>query len=262
MHKNIRVKVVNVANIRVKYIQNFIEKINLIQNIQLKNILPIYIKKVKYPNIYLEGMDIKNSLEVTINSKQVNEEDLLFFFNHVLLEFDSMSLYHGNIKLSNILYNKDGSMAISDYFINDIRLDIPFSIYNSPEVIEEKENNDISSDIWSIGVILYEIFENKPLFSRKNNSSLLLFEQIEMCNNNNNKQINIENKKYEDLINRMLVIDKSKRLTVNEMNLYLINIKNDLIYHYSTVPYIKSFDYDYYYNVIHYLPTHRSIYIY
>lgn len=252
MNEVLRVKVVNISNVRIKYLQKYIEKVTYIQNLLPNYILPYYIKYIEYPNITLEENELQCNLMVRMSLKQINEGDLLKSFSEMILTFDSLSLCHGNIKPSNILFDNNDNIMISDYFLNDIRLDIPFSKYKSPEQIKSNETN-ISSDIWSIGVILYEIIENKILFN-SNNNILLLSEQINLCY----KHISMKNKKYEYLIQNILVIDKNKRLTVNEMKLCLINIKNDLQYHYSQVAFIKSFDIKYYYDIIHSIKQYTS----
>lgn len=252
MNEVLRVKVINISNVRVKYLQKYIEKVNSIQNLLPNNILPYYVKCIDYPNITLEENELQYNLMVRMNLKHINEEDLLKSLCEMIFAFDLLSLYHGNIKPSNILFDNDDNIMINDYFLNDIRLDIPFSKYKSPEVIKSNVTNT-SSDIWSTGVILYEIIENKTLFN-SNNDILLLSEQIDLCN----KHISMENKNYENLIQNILIIDKNKRLTVHEMKLRLINIKSDLQYHYSQVAFIKSFDINYYYNIIHSIKPYTS----
>jgi sterile alpha motif and leucine zipper containing kinase AZK len=92
-------------------------------------------------------------------------------------------LIHGNLSSDNLLVSSDNRILISDFFLS-IR---PFTstsniqqkvklygtpYYLSPEVLEN-EVADERSDVYSLGVVMWEIYSRKPLFEGETNFELL-----------------------------------------------------------------------------------------
>jgi len=82
----------------------------------------------------------------------------------------------------------------------------------APEMIEGKAY-DNSVDIWSLGILLYEMLHGYPPYKQK----------IEINSKSTNTQIIFEEYVQEDareFINAMLAVDPSKRLTALELFTY------------------------------------------
>lgn len=100
-----------------------------------------------------------------------------------LLSFDSLNLFHGNIKPSNVFiqfssyphFNLYLSDHLQHYMYNSRMIPIPLTTlqFSSPEMILSKQTS-ISTDIWSFGNILYYFMTGKELFTSMKIKSLYL----------------------------------------------------------------------------------------
>ena len=85
--------------------------------------------------------------------------------------------------------------------------------YASPEILNKGIYNQ-KSDIWSIGCIIYELFNLSIYFNDK------ISEDIKKINSD------IYNKKWQRLIDSLLQTDYQKRFDINQINQFLINELN------------------------------------
>ena len=78
-------------------------------------------------------------------------------------------IIHRDLKPQNILVSNTGTLKITDfgfarYFDNDILIQTICSesyVYGLPEIMKNKKY-DYKSDLWSLGVIFYEMLIGKP----------------------------------------------------------------------------------------------------
>ena len=111
--------------------------------------------------------------------------------------------------------------------------------YVSPEVLGDKPAG-FGSDIWALGIMIYQMFYGKTPFKEKTN--YLIFRKIEQLKIDFSPNINIPNE-AKDLITKILVKDPSKRLGAGE-----IGTEYD-ISHLKSHPYFKGIDWNNLHNI-------------
>ena len=203
----------------VKYYESFLEEGNL--NIVME---------------YCDNGDLCNYLNKQKNKSRPLNEDLIWeIFIKITLGLTTMhkmKILHRDLKTLNIFLKKDMEIKIGDLgvakelnqasFANTI-IGTPY--YLSPEMCEDKPYNQ-KSDVWALGVILYELCTFRHPFDAGNHAALILKimtknpEPILACYSTNlQKIVNcILEKKIEkrpncfDLLNMPIIIEKAKLL--------------------------------------------------
>lgn len=138
-------------------------------------------------------------------------------------------IVHRDIKSQNIFLDSSGFIKLGDFGIAkclNYTLDklqttlIGTPYYLSPEIIHNKPYS-YKSDIWSLGVLLYEICALKMPFEA--NSIPLL--SLKIIKGKYNSVPSIYSFELRQLIKSMLTVDENKRPSINEIlrKLYLIN---------------------------------------
>ncbi len=84
--------------------------------------------------------------------------------------------------------------------------------YCSPEILNNNVQNFFTCDIWSFGIIMYELFHNKTPFDNYNLNKMI--ENIKKGEFYLNEKLPNEIK---DLIKKCLIVDQNKRITLNEI---------------------------------------------
>ena len=226
INKNKILKLIN--NIKEQDLDKiFQEKINMMININNKSEYSIrIIEKINTKIDYYIIMDYCNSnLKEYLNKFSKEEKgiyitkikDIFKKLNEALTVIENNKMFHGDIKPEHILINEkdenDIKPILIDYFnFNSMTKD--YSLYIAPEIlINENETNnfDIQSDLWSIGLILYELYFNKLPFNSKE-------DLINMTKNNNNLILSKiqKDKNLNDLVEKLLKIKKDERISFNE----------------------------------------------
>lgn len=172
----------------------------------------------------------KMDLEYLIENAEVpHDRD-----NLMLLICDSVNILYendiinGNLKSSNIIYNEENNqIEIIDSFLNELKITDDLRLYDlnfySPEEIKNKEM-DVSSMIWSIGVIFYEILTNELPFTSEDKNSFMnnYFNLTEQ----NHYKIPI---KILKILKQIFEINPDNRPTINEIKKAIkMNDKNEM----------------------------------
>ena len=169
---------------------------------------------MEFCNINLKDYLSRNK---TVKGLKINKiKEIFTQLNKIFSYMDNNKLYHGDINPKHILINeKEGKIIpkLIDFFNFNLLIK-NFSLYTAPEIINNKEGNnkyDIKSDLWSIGLILYELYYNALPFK-----SVKELVNISKNNSNLNLLISDKEKDFNDLIQKLLKINKDERISFND----------------------------------------------
>ena len=122
---------------------------------------------------YVDGQDLSK----LINTRgQLKEKDALSILKDVLrgLEFaHAKGIIHGDIRPSKILIGKNGIARITDFATTPLlgRGGLGSPVYMSPEQIMYPTRVDLRTDIYSLGLVLYETLAGHQRFSHANHAN-------------------------------------------------------------------------------------------
>jgi len=153
----------------------FKSEVDIMTSINHPNILHLYDYLVSSNNFYLvtqycEDGDLKSYVE---KRGHLTESEAIFFLKQILTgfaELHSHKIMHRDFKLANIFLHK-GRIVIGDFGfakagieMTDTRLGTPYTM--APEVLfDTKAPYTNKSDIWSIGVVLFQMLFGRLPFS-------------------------------------------------------------------------------------------------
>lgn len=168
-----------------------------------------------------------------------NKSVLIHFiskFTKSLLSFDSLNLYHGNIKPSNVFIQffsyPQFKLYLSDqlqYYMYNSKI-IPINLstlqFSSPEMILSKQTS-ISTDIWSFGNILYYFMTGKELFTSMKIKSLYLSMKKDINGNIDKLKLSFYNIPtfIIDIVRNCIKFKSEERITLNEISEKVNNFK-------------------------------------
>lgn len=222
--KNYTIKriIINNSKIQELYINNEIDILKKLKKLGCKY-TTCYVKHVyhkdsvyiiqtnKYENVLIntyktiddKNMKYKIILNMVKGLKQIHRDDIT----------------HNDIKLENILVNKDGDIRYIEFGIGCYKTcNIPYGgtkIYNSPEMLSKVLSNNTvpltlesskKSDIWSLGVVMYEILYNKHPYINEDSSGIIHVDMNKILSEiyNNPDFIKYDDNVVEPRINRIL----------------------------------------------------------
>ena len=140
------------------------------------NIIKVYAEYEGDKDVYLileyvDGNDLFNILTCYSSRFKFEQEKAINYLRNILNGLNYLyksGVIHGDIKLENLLLTKDKIIKLIDFGHSVdtkkkvFRTGTPS--YMSPEVIQKIEAYPIKSEIWCIGVLLYEMLTGKVPF--------------------------------------------------------------------------------------------------
>ena len=131
---------------------------------------------------YAEGGDVLKKIENTFKKGQCFAEyelwSALIQLCAGLKALHDLKIMHRDIKCANVLLGEKGAIKLADFNVSKVvkqnallytQTGTPY--YASPEVWKDKPY-DFKSDIWSLGVVLYEMAALRPPFKAKDMGGL------------------------------------------------------------------------------------------
>lgn len=139
-----------------------------------------------------------------------------------LIELYDNGIMHGNLKPTNILFNSEMNLFLSDYcyFFIDV-LQSRSDLFASPEKMLQKQVGP-KTDIWSFGNIIYYILTGFPVF-HETNSVLTKYNNYDKIKDIIDENLD-DDVKYKKLILKMLEYDPSDRIAINKVKEYIDEI--------------------------------------
>ena len=174
---------------------------------------------------YLKGQDLSKIISLK-NYTDFNENQMGQIIHQLLkaLSFiHSKNIIHRDIKPENILFSDKRnifSLKLIDFglatFQEQEKKTAGTPMYMSPEVVDGK--GTYVSDIWSVGVVVYQMVTGKlPFDGGENDENQILYEHIKNDEYNKEKLNNVEcSDDVKDFIDKALQKDIKKRMTVQE----------------------------------------------
>lgn len=215
------IKIISVKNLNNKVIENVKEEINIMLKIDHENIVKLHETIVSQKYIYLvleycDGGDLYKYIKT--HGKLSEEETKNYFFqiSKGLYFLYSNNLIHRDLKPHNILIDYNNVLKICDFgFVKENNENILFDtlcgspIYMAPEILKYKKY-DSKVDLWSMGIILFEMLTSKPPFIGINHIDLIrVIDSTELTIPDD---ITISNDCH-DLLKSLIVVDPHNRIS-------------------------------------------------
>lgn len=228
--KIVAVKIVDTSNLNKAGIESILNEIRILSSISNPYIVEYYEAFVDDDDStfwivmeYLGGGDLLNMIKVATKNKQPFSEKQIWSYAiqmlRALKELHRLKIVHRDIKPANIFLTDDqkkvklGDMNVSKVLRNDLaQTQIGTPYYLAPE-IWNKELYDYKADVFSLGVLLFELATLKRPFEAEN--------AIELYNKVQNIEVPRISQQYSEDLNflteKCMVKEQALRPSVNQL---------------------------------------------
>ena len=221
-------KVIDKRKLMVSYgkLDIIYNEINIHSKLAHENIIKLYNvhEDNENINIIMEYAENGNLFELISKEKNGLEESKAFdYFIQVVnavYYLHNNNIIHRDIKPENILIGNDNKIKLCDFgWAKELTLENRSTFcgtveYMAPEIVGS-ENYDYSVDIWSLGILLYELlFGHSPFKANTTKNVILNIKTHELTYDDKNKKIS---KSCKDLIQKLLVSNPQKRLKIKDI---------------------------------------------
>ena len=171
---------------------------------------------------YADGGDLEQKIEAQ-QKKPFPETQILDYFTQICLALQHLhkkKIIHRDLKGGNVFLMQSGLVKLGDFGIakglktstEKARTTVGTPYYLSPEIINSKPY-DTKSDIWSLGVLLYQMMTFKMPF----NAQSLPLLSIKINRGVYSPPPSVYSAELRDILKRCLTQDPEKRPSVNEI---------------------------------------------
>lgn len=183
LNRNVAVKIINLDTNKIDNLsqERFLQEIRAVSRIRHPNVILVYDIFIDQKNwcLVLELLKGKTLKEYLSNLGVLSINETLNIIQKILLGVNAChqaGIVHRDLKPDNILLTDNGAIKVLDFGIamidgHEVKKHAHQVVgtmkYIAPEVVKF-EPATIQSDIYSLGIILYELLLGKPPFMHKN----------------------------------------------------------------------------------------------
>jgi len=171
---------------------------------------------------YADGGDLQKKIKEA-KGRFFAEPQILDWLTQICLGLKHVhdrKILHRDIKAQNIFMTKTNCCLLGDFGIAKIlsstkgfaRTVVGTPYYLSPEILESK-NYSFQSDIWSLGILLYELCALKPPFDAPNLPLL----GMRIVRGDYTPLSSHYSRELRNLVTQMLIVDPNKRPTIHQI---------------------------------------------
>lgn len=175
---------------------------------------------------YADGGDLYKQIKARVQAmKYFREHEVIFIFLQLCLALDhihSNKMMHRDLKTANILLTTTGLVKLGDFgFSRQYEDSLSNAVgstfcgtpyYLSPELWHRQPYSK-KSEMWALGVVLYEVMALKRPFTGKNMDELIM----NICHGHRAELPTRFSDKLREVCDRLLAVDPEKRPTIREL---------------------------------------------
>ena len=175
---------------------------------------------------YLQGSDLAAVIQQRGALEVQAAVDYVIQTCDAMAEAHSLGIVHRDLKPGNLFLTRDGSglpmVKVLDFGISKIRVSsftggltqenalMGSPYYMSPEQMQSARSVDHRADIWSLGVILYELVVGRPPFAGQTMAELVLEVATHPCPSVRDQRANLP-ERLDQIVQRCLQKDPTRR---------------------------------------------------
>ena len=225
------VKIIPIKGEKKEKIKGFQNEADILSKFNCNNIVKYYDSSKDGNNIYIlmeycSGENLRSFIDKNMSNNTYIEENILITIIIQICrgieEMHNKKIIHRDLKPDSIFINGNMIIKIGDFGISKqfdsytthtlTKYKAETDYYVAPEIIVDGIYNE-KSDIWSLGCIIYELF-NLSVYYKDT-----IFRKIKTIDSK------FYNNKWQELINLLLEPDYKKRFDIHQVNAFL---KEDL----------------------------------
>jgi serine/threonine protein kinase len=194
LNKNFALKILypGVAKRDQQFVDRFIHEAQLAGRIRHPNLIAVYDAGLNENNgmyylvmDYVSGGSVRSKLRKQVHLSVLESLGIVRQVAHALEAALQHNMVHRDIKPENIMFDADGMVRLTDLGIvkatggHDANQTVEAAVfgtssYMSPEQARDSRNVDIRTDIYSLGIVLFEMLTGRRPFTGENTIEILM----------------------------------------------------------------------------------------